>query len=73
MTPPALAGVAQWIEHWPVNQRVMGSIPGQGTYLGYGLGPWLGVCERQLMDVSLTHWCFSPLSPSLPLSLKVNK
>ena len=23
----ALSGVAQWIECWPVNQRVMGSIP----------------------------------------------
>ena len=25
----ALAGVAQWIEHWPMNQRVSGSIPSQ--------------------------------------------
>ena len=23
----ALAGVAQWIEHWPANQRVAGLIP----------------------------------------------
>ena len=30
----ALAGVAQWIEHWPVNQRITGSIPSQGTCLG---------------------------------------
>ena len=30
----ALAGVAQWIESWPVNQRVTGSIPSQGTCLG---------------------------------------
>ena len=29
----ALAGVAQWIEHGPVNQRVAGSIPCQGTCL----------------------------------------
>ena len=35
----ALAGVAQWIEHWPVNQRVAGSIPSQGTCLGGGSGP----------------------------------
>ena len=27
---PALAGVSQWIEHWPVNQRIAGLIPGQG-------------------------------------------
>ena len=30
---PALAGVAQWIEHQPANQRVTGSIPNQGTCL----------------------------------------
>ena len=36
----ALAGVAQWIEYRPVNQRVTGSIPSQGTCLGCGLGPW---------------------------------
>ena len=29
----ALAGVAQWIEHRPANQRVVGSIPSQGTCL----------------------------------------
>ena len=28
---PALAGVAQWTERWPVNQRVTGLIPGWGT------------------------------------------
>ena len=35
----ALAGVAQWIECKPVNQRVAGSIPSQGTCLGFGPGP----------------------------------
>ena len=30
----ALAGVAQWIECQPVNQRVASSIPSQGTCLG---------------------------------------
>ena len=29
----ALAGVAQWIECWPVNQKVSVSIPSQGTCL----------------------------------------
>ena len=33
------AGVAQWIEHWPANQRVAGSIPSQGTCLCCGPGP----------------------------------
>ena len=35
----ALAGVAQWIEHQPVNQKVTGSIPSQDTCLGFGPGP----------------------------------
>ena len=34
MMTMALASVAQWIEFWPVNQRVAGSIPSQGTCLG---------------------------------------
>ena len=35
----ALAGVAQWIEHCPLNQMVTGWIPSQGTCLGCGPGP----------------------------------
>ena len=35
----ALAGVVQWIELRPVNQRVTGSIPSQGTCLAFGPGP----------------------------------
>ena len=44
-TPPikitflALAGIAQWIECWPANQRVVASIPSQGACLGCGPGP----------------------------------
>ena len=34
----ALAGVTQWTECRPVNQRVMGLIPSQGTCLGCGPG-----------------------------------
>ena len=34
----ALAGVAQWIEQQTVNQRVVGSIPSQGTCLGFEPG-----------------------------------
>ena len=37
-----LACVAQWIELQPVNQRVTGLIPSQGTCLGCRPGPWLG-------------------------------
>ena len=35
----ALAGVDQWIERRPENQRATGSIPSQGTCLGCGPGP----------------------------------
>ena len=38
-TQIALAGVAQWIECQPANQRAAGSIPSQGTCLGCGPGP----------------------------------
>ena len=64
----ALAGVAQWIEHWPMNQRVASLIPSQGTCLDCGPGPHLGMCERQLInislqiDVSFPHSLFSLLS-----------
>ena len=34
-----LAVVAQWIECWPANQRVPGSISSQGTCLGCRPGP----------------------------------
>ena len=60
----ARAGVAQWIEHRPVNQRVAGSIPSQGTCLGCGPGPQLGAREGQPhIDVSLLLFLLP--SPSL--------
>ena len=31
-----LAGMAQWIERQPANRRVVGSVPSQGTWLGFG-------------------------------------
>ena len=46
-TSLALAGVAQWTECWPANQRVAGFIPSQGTRLGCGPGPHSGVHKRQ--------------------------
>ena len=62
---PTLAGVAQCSEHWPANQNVASSIPSQGTCLGCGPGPLVGVFERQPIDVSLTH-----TDASLPLKKK---
>ena len=59
---PAMAGVAQWFEHWPVNQKVASLIPGQGTCGGCRPGSQLGVCERQPIYVSLPLFLPSPLS-----------
>ena len=65
----ALAGVAQWTQHLPMDQKVSSSIPSQGTCLGFGPGHHqLGACERQPhIDVSL------PFFPSLPFTLEINK
>ena len=65
----ALAGVAQWTEHHPANQKVAGLIPGQGTCLGCGPGPQLGACESQLIDISLPiHVSLHLFLPPFPLS-----
>ena len=59
-----LAAVAQWIESWPGNQRVTGSIPSLGHMPGLQVGPQWDVCERQPhIDVSLP--LFLPPFPSL--------
>ena len=63
--------VAQLVECSPRNQKVAGSIPCQGTCLGCGPGPWLGACERQPINVSLSM--FLSLSFSLPAPLSKNK
>ena len=48
----------RWLDSWS-HAWVEGSVPGQGVY------------ERQPIDVSVSHQCFSlSLSPSLPISLK---
>ena len=67
VTDGTLAGVAQWTECWPANQRVVASIPALIPGLG-ARSPVGGTRE------ATTHGCFSPsLSPCLPLSLKINK
>ncbi|KAM7062989.1 uncharacterized protein WM277_004349 [Molossus nigricans] len=62
----ALAGAAQLIGACPVNQKVVGAISGQGTHLGCRFYPRSGCV--QLIDVSLSHRCFS-----LPSSLSKNQ
>ena len=54
--------------HHPTKLKVTGSIPGQDSCLGSGLGPQSESVQET------TDQCFSPsLSLSLPLSLKINK
>ena len=46
MCPLSPGQVAQWLQHCPVHQKVAGSIPGQGTCLGYRFDPHLGpICN----------------------------
>ena len=59
-----LAGVAQWIECWLVNQRVSGLIPSQDTCLGCGPGPQLGAYDRQA-HIDVAFPLFLPPFPSL--------
>ena len=68
-----LTGVAQLAEHHLTNCKVSSLISGQGTSLGFRAHPGLGHgCERQPIDVSLTHQ-FLFLSSSCLLSLELNK
>ena len=56
VTLSAMAGVAQWIECQPANQRVTSSVPSQGTHLGCGPGSQLepgSQVPKQPIDVSL--------------------
>ena len=65
-----LAGVAQWIQCQPENQRVAGSIPSQGTGLCCGPGPQLGACERQLFHVARTLMVLPLFLPPFPSKSK---
>ena len=54
--------MAQLVERHPAGQKVASLIPGQGTCLGCGPRPQLGVYERQPIDASLPFSLPSPLS-----------
>ena len=63
----ALTSMAQLVEHHP--RKAKGGWFGSqsGHTPGLQSRSQLGVCERQHIDISLTHRCFSPcLSPLLP-------
>ena len=61
---PALAGMALWIECWPVSQRVAGSIPCLGHMPGlWARSPVGGLRgNHTLMFLSLSFFHPSPLS-----------
>ena len=63
----ALARVARLVEHCPVHQKVMSSIPGQGIHLGCRFSPQSGCVEEA------TNWCFSLTSVFFsPFLSKIN-
>ena len=66
----SLAGWLSCLECHTIHQTVVGSVPGQGVYLGCRFDPWLG-CLWEAIDGCFSHPCFS-LSPSLPLSLSAS-
>ena len=69
-----LSCVAQLVGPYSTKWKSADSIPGQGTYLSGSSVLRRGTYKRQPIHVSLSHRCFSPsFSPSLPLSLKINK
>ena len=62
----ALARLFSWLEHHPMHQKSVGSIPGQVTYLSGRFDPW----SRHIWEV--INQCFSPTSMSLSLSLSLS-
>ena len=57
----ALAGWLTWLEHHPEHQKVLGSIPSQGTYVGCVSDPWSGHVWEAI------SWFFSLTSKFLSL------
>ena len=61
----ALAGVAQWLECHPENQGVTGSIPSQGTCLGYGARSPVGGMHKRQPHIDISFPVFLPPFPFL--------
>ena len=62
--------MAQGVGHCVTKRKATASIPGQGPGLRCGIDPRLGCVQEATIYASLARQCFSPLSPSLPLSIK---
>ena len=60
----ALAGWLSWLEHRPIDEKGVGSIPAQGTYPGCGGDPQSGHVQEA------TNRCFSLFLSLSPNSLK---
>lgn len=50
-----LARWLSWLGRRPVHQKVVGFIPGLGTYLGFRFNPSQGVYGKQQINVFLSH------------------
>ena len=63
--------MAQLVGHRPAKQKVAGLIPGQGTCLGCGLGPWAKYTQgpRSGHMREATDQYFFHIDVSLPLFL----
>ena len=59
------------LEHCPIYRKVVGLIPGQGTYLGFGFDPQSGHIQEGNQLMFLSHISVSLFS--LPLPLKTVK
>ena len=68
----AVAGVAQWIECQPGNQKVASLNPSQGTYPGCQPGPQVGDVQ-EATDQCISRTLMFPPSFSLPSPLSKNK
>ena len=55
--------MAQLVGHCPAKWTVASLVPGQGTCVGFGFGPWLGRIGEA------TEWCLTSLFLSTSLSL----
>ena len=70
----ALTSVTQSVGHHPAKWKVASSIPGEGHMPGMHVHPWPGhIGEATDQCLSLTSMFLPSPSPSLPLSLKINK
>ena len=67
-TDLALVGWLCWLERCPVYQKSVGSVPGQGTYLGCRFNPWSQRVRETTSCFSLTSMFLPPFRSPRPIS-----